>query len=293
MAANINMENIQNIPHNLIVKLKALYDSLKTAEKKAADLLLRNPAFFAAASIVDAAKAANCSEATMVRLARKLGYNGFPELKAALNQAGEKSSVDLYEGINEKDDCNTITNKVFCATIQALEDTLNILDMNEYQKAVDKICNANKLLLCGVGDAASVAKSGYQKFLRIGMNVQASPDIDVQLISASHLGKGDVLIAISHSGRTKSILDVVKYARTSGATIISITNFPTAPLAKNSDIVLLTAAFSEHVKGEVISKRVSELCIIESLYINVLMRKKEILAENLSRSNAALEINKV
>lgn len=293
MPLKISEANAGKIPHNCLVKLQAVYDSLKTAEKKAADLLLEKPDFFAGASIIEAAETAGCSEATLVRLARKLGYGGYPELKSVLVEMKADSPVHLYEDITEDDDYGTVAKKVFRASIQALEDTLDILDKDEYKKAVDAICQSKKIVLCGVGDAAAVARSGFQKLVRVGMNVQTSEDMDVQLITVSHLTKGDVVIAVSHSGRTRSIVDIVKYARTTGASVISITNYPVSPLAKNSDIVLLTAAFAEHVKGEVMSKRVAELCVLESLFVNVLLKCRTVLADNLERSNLALEINKL
>jgi RpiR family transcriptional regulator, carbohydrate utilization regulator len=102
-----------------------------------------------------------------------------------------------------------------------------------------------------------------------------------------------VLIAISHSGRSRTVLDVVKRAHDAGATVIAITNFPVSPIAKHSDILLLTAAFSQHHTGEVISKRISELCIIESLYINFLIKKGQPALRRLSQSNEAVQVHKV
>jgi len=290
---NITEKMIKAIPHSCLVKLQAVYDSLKTAEKKAADLLLERPKFFAGATIVEAAEQAGCSEATLVRLSRKLGFGGYPELKDALSCDKEEHPIGLYSNIKETDDNITIATKVFTASIQALSDTLNIIDKGEYEKAVDAIGGCNKILFYGSGDAATVAQSGYQKFVRAGFDVQASVDIDIQLISVSHMKKGDVFVAISHSGRTKNILDVVKYARAKGITVISITNFPVSPLAKNSDIILCTAAFAEHVNGEVISKRITELCILESLYVNVLIKHRSDLLKKIEISNFALEINKL
>jgi DNA-binding MurR/RpiR family transcriptional regulator len=168
-----------------------------------------------------------------------------------------------------------------------------MLNMDEYKKAVEAITGAERIIFCGAGDAANVARSGYQKFVRAGFNVHVSADLDLQLIAASHLKAGDVVIAISHSGRTKSVVELVKYAKTTGANIVSITNYPVSPLAKNSDIILLTAAFAEHVKGEVMSKRVTELCILESLYINTIITQESKIAERLKQSNIALEVNKI
>jgi DNA-binding MurR/RpiR family transcriptional regulator len=102
-----------------------------------------------------------------------------------------------------------------------------------------------------------------------------------------------VLFVISHTGRSRTILDSAKQARKNGATVILITNFPVSPLAKHADIILLTAVFSKHLTGEVISKRVAELCIIESLYINYLIRKGSAALERLNISNEAVRVNKV
>ncbi|MEW6695773.1 MAG: MurR/RpiR family transcriptional regulator [Bacillota bacterium] len=291
MPIKLNENSVEKIPHSCLVRLQATYDSLKSAEKKAADLLLEHPDFFAGASIVEAAREAGCSEATLVRLARRLGYGGYPELKAHLIE-GKKGSPMLYSDITDEDDYNTILIKVFQASIQALKDTMNLLDREEYKRAVDCLCHAGKIVILGVGDAAAVARSGYQKFIRAGLNVQMSADLDQQLITVSHLSKEDVVIAVSHSGRTKSLLDVVKQAKATGATVIAITNYPVSPLTKNSDIVLLTAAFAQHMIGEIMSKRITELCLLESLFINTLKCRPD-LVQNIEKSNLALEVNKL
>lgn len=297
MSLDLSQESLLNIPHQLVVKIKAVYDTLKSAEKKAIDLLIRDPVFFSQATISEAASKAGCSEATLVRLSKRLGFEGYPELKQCLkNPVEEKNGTDevrLYQNIAKGDSFDDVVRKVFQASIQALTDTIGMLDMEEYKKAVTALSNAGKIIFCGAGDAASVARSGFQKFIRAGFNVYESADLDVQLITASQLEPGDVVVAISHSGRTKSTVELVKYARASGATIISITNYPGTPLAKNSDILLLTAAFAEHVKGEVMSNRVTELCIIESLYINTIIMHEARAAEKLKLSNTALEINKL
>lgn len=293
MPLEMDGKNVGLIPHSCFVKLQAIYDSLKSAEKKAADLLLTRPVYFSEATIVEAAETAGCSEATLFRLARKMGYSGYPELKAHLLEDKMQNPMELYTGITEEDSYESVTEKVFRSSIQALEDTLNVIDKSEYKKAVDAIANADRIVLCGVGDAANVAHSGYQKLIRMGANVYASADLDIQLITVSHLTKGDVVIAISHSGKTKSTVELVKYSKVTGATVICITNYPVSPLTKNSDIVLLTAAFTEHIKGEVMSKRIAELCMLESLFVNVLLKKKDVYMDGLKRSNDALDVNKL
>lgn len=289
----MNEKNLEKIPHNCLIKIKAVYDSLKTAEKKAVDFILDSPEEIKKLTIVDFATKAGCSEATIVRLSKRLGYDGFPELKADFSEYDANGEDFEYEGISRSDDYGTVVKKVFDATIQALKDTFDIMNLPEYEKASNVLLNSEKILFCGVGDAALVAMEAYQRFLRIGHNCMASQDPDLELIMSSQLQAGDVLVAISHSGRSKTVINSVKRGKKAGATIIAITNFPISPLAKNADILLLTAAFStQPFTGEVISKRVTELCIIESLYANYLIKKGKIALDRLDISNDAVSVNK-
>ena len=135
-------------------------------------------------------------------------------------------------------------------------------EIPDAEQAVDALLGASRIVFAGLGDAGVVAMEACQRFIRIGVACNASEDPDLQLIFAEHLSKGDVFFAISHTGRSRTVLDAMKRARKAGATILLITNYPVSPLAKHADLVLLTAAFSRHLTGEVISKRVAELCII-------------------------------
>lgn len=280
------------ISHNCLVKINAVYKSLKSAEMKAVDYMLTHPMEFTNNTIVDLAAEAGCSEATIVRVARKLGFSGYVELKGALLRT--KNDLDvLYEEISAEDNEIDVMRKVFQTSIQAIADTMNIIDVARYELAVKALKNSGKVLFVGAGDASTVAMSGYYKLGRIGINSIFSQDYDIQLISASQLKKGDVVIAISHSGRTKTVIDVVRAAKSEGATIISITNFPMSTLSKLSSISLITAAYVKNLIGEIMTKRIPALCIIESLYISLVRQMDINNATIMEKSNEILKINKI
>lgn len=280
------------ISHKCLVKINAVYKSLKSAEMKAIDYLLTHPMEFANNTIVDLAAEAGCSEATIVRVARKLGFSGYVELKGALLRTKNDRDV-LYEEISSDDSEIDVVRKVFQTSIQAISDTLNIIDISQYELAVKALRNAGKILFVGAGDASTVAMTGCYKFSRVGINSIFSQDYDIQLISASQLKKGDVVVAISHSGRTKTVIDVVRTAKNEGATIISITNFPMSTLSKLSGISLITAAYVKNLIGEIMTKRIPALCIIESLYISLVRQMDINNATIMEKSNEILTINKI
>jgi DNA-binding MurR/RpiR family transcriptional regulator len=289
----MNEKRVDDIPRSCLVKIRSVYDNVKSAERKAIDFILERPKEVAGLTIVEFAEKAGCSEATIVRVSRRLGYRGYPAMRKSFAEVEHAGGMTDYGSIRSGDSYAMVARKVFDASIGALRDTQGLISDSQYEKAVNALLSARKILICGVGDAHLVALEAHQRFVRIGENCQVSEDPDLQLIMAAHLGEKDVLIAVSHSGRSRTVLDVVKQGREASATVIAITNFPVSPIAKHSDIVLLTAAFSQHHTGEVISKRISELCIIESLYLNVLIRKGQPALRRLSQSNEAVRVHKL
>ncbi|WP_322200654.1 MurR/RpiR family transcriptional regulator [Acutalibacter intestini] len=293
MTVDLLDPQIQKISYNCLLRIQSVYDSLKSAERKAADYLLADPEGFAHGSIVEVAAKAGCSEATLVRLGYRLAFDGYSELKAALlkKDTGEDLTC-LYRGIEEQDDSATVMKKVMRSSIQAIEDTVSLIDTKTYERALEAILKAEKLQFAGIGDASVVAMSGYYKFFRLGMNVHFSQDYDVALMMASQLKAGDVLLAVSHSGTTRTTLSTMHCAKEQGATIIAMTNYPFSPIGKQADILLTTAVFGENMIGESMAKRIPSFCLMESLYINALTHIDSGQRAQLKQRNQALTVNK-
>jgi DNA-binding MurR/RpiR family transcriptional regulator len=284
---------LEHMPHSCALQMQAMYTTLKKAEKKAADYLINHAKGVNRLSIQEFALEAGCSEATVVRLSKKLGYEGFPELKRDFAAYENSSEIHEYGNIQDNDVPLDVMRKVFEASVQGLVDTLNMLDHDSYTRALESLIGSQRILFCGLGDAGAVAMEAHLRFLRIGVLSLHSADPDTQLILASQLQKHDTVVAISHSGRSRQILDVGKVAKDRGATVILLTNFPVSPLSKKSDIILQTAVFSKNITGEIMSKRITALCIIESLYINFMLHAKGSFAETLRVANETIAINKI
>jgi len=288
----MNQNIYPQISHSCLVKFQSVYNDLKSAERRAADYCLEHPDTVTGTTISEVATLAGCSEATFVRLARRLGYAGYPEMRAQLLK-DEDEDIVHYNGLSLKDDVPTITQSVFQASIQALQDSLESIDFAKLEQAVQKLMRAHRIQLVGAGDASAVALAGVQKFSRLGYLAFHYSDFDSQLIALSQMSEEDIFICISHSGRTKSICEIAKCAREKGITVIAITNFPLSPLTKNSDITLLTAAFARDTMGEIITKRIPALCALEALYVCALMRTDNTHRNVLTAGNQLLRRNKL
>ena len=100
---------------------------------------------------------AGCSQATVVRLAQRLGYDGYPALR---NDFATPETEVPYRDITVGDNPQVVLRKVFANSLQALQDTLEAMDPAEYGRAVEALVSAKSLAFFGLGNAAVVAQRG-------------------------------------------------------------------------------------------------------------------------------------
>lgn len=253
------------------LKIKMLYPKMGKAEKKIADWIIENPKGLIPLSITELAESCGCGEATIVRFAKRLDFGGYQELKISI--AREEGSSELTNGIKAEDTCYEIFEKVSNDIYCTLEMTKKSLDKNELEAAAEKILNADRIMIYGLGNSASVALDFQHKLLRVGCHAAAFSDNHMQVISASHLTNRDVAVGVSHSGSSKDIIDALKTAGDCGATTISITNKGKSPIVKVSDIALFTASNETEYTILGLNSRIAQLAIVNSVYYYIANRK--------------------
>jgi RpiR family transcriptional regulator, repressor of rpiB and als operon len=225
----------------------------------------------------------------VVKTAKRLGFNGFRELRSALSAYKNLPNVDLHEDLSPDDSAEVIVQKVFRTAIQALEETLAILDMDGFRRAADLIHNADHMDFYGLGGSAQLARDVAHKFLRIGNRANVVDDTHMMAMSASILKQGDLVIAFSHSGRTSSVLDALQIARDNGANIIAVTNYESSPLAELSDVVLCSTALGSPLTSENAAARIVQLNIMDAIFMAVAQKSYSVAEENLARTMAAVQ----
>jgi DNA-binding MurR/RpiR family transcriptional regulator len=255
-----------------VARLKGLLPSLRAAERRVAAYIVANTSEVVYLSITELAERSEASEATVSRLCRRLGFRGYQELKIALAVSTLPESKQLYEAATGADDGWTICAKVFQATTRGLEDTLKILDRADLDTAIDRLARARRIEWYGVGGSAAVAKDAHHKFLKTGIPTSFYEDPHMQVMSAALLTPEDVVVAVSYSGSNKDIYDSLAEAHKRGVFTILITGFARCPLAKMCDITLWVSA-GETFKSESLRSRIAQLCLLDSLYIGVMLKR--------------------
>lgn len=256
-----------------LVRIRSLLPGLARAEQRVAKVVLDNPSTVARRSITEVAEAAGTSETTVTRFCKAIGVGGYPELRIALAADTARTEMrvdrDLGGEIDPADDLKTVVGKVTFADARAVEETAEQLDIEVLAQVVAAISTARRVDVYGVGASAFVAADLQQKLHRIGRTSFAWSDTHIMLTSAAVLTGDDVAVAISHTGATTDTVEALRVARVRGATTVSLTNYPTSPIAEVSDHVLTTAARETTFRSGATASRIAQLTVVDCLFIGI------------------------
>ena len=274
----------------ILSNIGLIYDKMGRSEKKIADFILQSPSALIPLSITELAENSGSSEATVVRFCKRLGLNGYQDLKisVAVSGAPKRAAADITEnsGVFE------VFSKVCDDINLSLEKTKLIINKSALAKAAEYIMSADKIVIFGLGNSAAVAADFAHKLLRLGFNAVSYSDNHMQVIAASHLTNKSAAVGISHSGSSKDILEALALAQKKGAKTISITNYGKSPIIKYSDCILNTAA--EETKYSILglSSRIAQLAIISSIY-NFIVCASDASLNSINETEASLNIKKL
>jgi RpiR family transcriptional regulator, carbohydrate utilization regulator len=293
------MQNSKQIyKGSCILRIKGIYDSLKSVEKRLADYIIQNVEETVNLTMEELAKSSGSSYATISRFCKKVGFSGYKDFKNSLIQDVMRNRD--VEGITDdfSIDMNTSTEniceKMFELSTKVLEESMSILDVSIVDKVVEKILDSNSLFFIGAGASGISAKYAYSKFFRIGIQCFCEPDSTLYKMKVSILKEGDVLFAISSSGRTTQIVDCAQIAKKNNVTVISLSDFAISPLTKVSDINLYTtprnASLFLNIDMPLI---ISQITLIDILYSCCCIRKSEKAVELYRKTKASADSEKI
>lgn len=273
---------------NILEKIKENKSAFRDSEDKVANYILTHWQEVLHLPITELAERIGVSEATIVRMCKKLGLRGFQELKIALAMEKIQPIKTVHQAVQEGDNLETILKKVFSANIRAMEATLNVISVDELERAIEVISKARQLQIYGLGGSGPVALDAQHKFMKTGIPTVAYVDSHMMAMSASILEPGDVVIGISASGSSKDIVEALALAKNRGATTIGITHYAKTPLDRVLDIKLSVSSEETFYRTESTSARIAQLSIIDTLYIGVALRMLDKTIENLRLTREAI-----
>lgn len=222
---------MNNQNHNLLEVIKARREALNKSERKVAEVIMSDPKAATRYSIAALARAAGVSEPTVNRFCRNFSTSGFPDFKIQLAQSLASGTPYVSQNVALTDSATDYADKIFMTTITGLDKARQALDIDSITEAVDYLIQAKQIAFFGLGGSATVALDAQHKFFRFNIPVMAYDDFLMHRMVAAASSTGDVIVAISYTGRTKEMVEAAQLARNSGATVIGITS-PDSPLSR-------------------------------------------------------------
>ena len=264
---------------NILESITAQYHSLTRSGKKLADYIFAHTGEAQYFSISTLAENSGVSEASITRFCHGLGLAGYNDFKLALAKTDHVTDMgelsDSPQGIASEDSPNTIFQKIHKASVLSLNETLELLNEDAINKAVDLLVQADRVFCFGNGGSMVMAMEAWARFSTATSRFVHVSDSHMQIMNTALATSRDVLLVFSYSGSTKDMEDTLQIAREHGVSIILVTHYPNSRAAQFADVVLLCGYNEGPLQSGSIPAKVGQLLLIDCLFYGFCRRNPE------------------
>lgn len=264
---------------NILESITAQYHSLTRSGKKLADYIFAHTGEAQYFSISTLAENSGVSEASITRFCHGLGLAGYNDFKLALAKTDHVTDMgelsDSPQGIASEDSLNTIFQKIHKASVLSLNETLELLNEDAINKAVDLLVQADRVFCFGNGGSMVMAMEAWARFSTATSRFVHVSDSHMQIMNTALATSRDVLLVFSYSGSTKDMEDTLQIAREHGVSIILVTHYPNSRAAQFADVVLLCGYNEGPLQSGSIPAKVGQLLLIDCLFYGFCRRNPE------------------
>lgn len=225
---------------SVVVRIRNASASLTPAERRVADVVAADLQLVAFGTVADVARAAGASGASVVRLAARLGYDGFVGLQDAVRTELADRLRPAAVRIRDLPPGDVVA-RAMATSIEAVEDTLSGIDRAAFDDAVRLLSDRGRRIAVIAGDAGAgiAGHAGDElRMLRSQVEVVGGTPVSVGQ-SIARLDPGDVVLALDLRRYDRWLLRAVDHAVAEGAVLIALTDGPLSPLARLSRALLV------------------------------------------------------
>ncbi len=274
---------MQSNSMSLMNRISQQMATMSKGQKSIASFILNHyeqAAYLTAARI---GEEAGVSESTVVRFAMELGFDGYPHFQKELQEELKVrlTSVQRMRASFKLAGREDILGAVLQSDIEKLKRTSDRLDREKFNQAVDAILGAEKIYILGVRSAAPLASflGFYFNLIFDNIRLVHTTSVSEMFEQILPVGEKDVVVAISFPRYSKRTIKAMTYARSTGATVVAITDKSESPVAENADISLL--APSDMMSF--VDSLVAPLSVINALIAAIGFKRQEHVIETLEK----------
>ena len=224
-------------------------------------------------------KTVGVSESTVVRFAVDLGFDGYPSMQKAMQEMvlNRLTAVQRIEVTNNRIGDQDVVTSVIQSDIEKLRQTGEKLNRDNFNAAVSAVLRAKRVFVLGVRSAAPLAGflGYYLNYMFNNVHIVTASGSSEMFEKIVGVTVEDVVIAFSFPRYSTSTAKGVRYCRSTGATVIGITDSELSPLGQNCDPVLV--AKSDMVS--LVDSLVAPLSVVNALIVACSYRKEEAISK--------------
>lgn len=254
--------------NTLMERLMHLQHELSPAEQRVATLVLEHPRKVLGEPIAEIARLADVSQPTVIRFCRSLGFLGLADFKLKFASSLTGTIPVRHSQVRVSDSTHDLSAKVIDNTVAAILKFRDQLDVQSLDNAIRLLRKANRVEFYAMGNARVVALDGQHKFVRFRIPTSSYGDAHLFKLAAELLRPGDVVIAISSSGRLPELLTAVDAARAAGADVIAISG-SSSPLARKASICLAVDHAEDSTTFLSMISRILQLLLIDIMSVGI------------------------
>ena len=224
-------------------------------------------------------KAVGVSESTVVRFAVELGYDGYPSMQKAMQDMvmNRLTSVQRMGVANDRIKDQDVLSAVIHSDIEKLRQTAEIISKEDFNKAVEAIINAERVYILGVRSTAALANflGYYLNFMFDNVHIVTASGTSEMFENLVGVGPKDVVIAFSFPRYSTATVKGAQFCRTTGATVIGLTDSRLSPLGQNSDYVLV----AKSDMASVVDSLVAPFSVVNALIVALASGREEVITK--------------
>lgn len=221
------------------------------------------------------AEKSEVSQATVVRFAKALGYEGFTEFRLQLaseNVVVNAEDANLFSEISPHDTAEELKVKLSSRVENAITTTSRRLPAKTLDSAANLLSWANVMSVFGIGASSVVANDFYQKFSRLGKPVLNPPDVHQAMTNIVTQNMNHVMVLISNSGLTQEVIKLAKASKENDVPTIVLTADQAGQLSKTATLVIPTdeGKSPDHLRTAATTSLLSQLYVVDLIFYRYL-----------------------
>lgn len=253
---------------NVRVRLKEYHRQANGAEQHLIQYMLEQPETVARMSVQTLAEQTFTSAATVIRLCQKLGFSGYKEMISCLNYENGlcvDQNREMSTHIEQEDSLKDIVEKVTYRSIQALEDTKNLLNLQDLEACVELLSRAEKVGVFGIGATLLPARDLHIKLTILNKLCMYNSDLHTQMVYAKRLTEKDAAVIFCYTGTSQELYNYASILKEQKVPIILVNRFGDSDLAVMADHILYFSSKELQEGTTDTASRISQMNLVDIL----------------------------